>query len=423
MSAKQKIPKSVSNPIVVFIGFISLVASFLLLKNNQLFSDDIVKAALFSIVFTASIVFILDLVWQKVHLRSSTGLDFKYFSPSLSRSLIKLFGLLGTIGFVGLFYFLFPEYSGNFYLDYWRMLQFVFPIWFLLAIPYFYFIDARMTTPEDGYWQMGQMIALNWEKVNTKLLVQHLLGWLVKGYFLPLMFTYFCRDLRSFILFDFSSITNFKVFFDFTYNSIFLVDVGIVSIGYIFSLKLFDTHIRSAEPTVLGWIVALICYEPFWSLIGTNYLNYSGHSGWGAWLQEWPLIYYIWGSAILILFFIYVWSSIMFGCRFSNLTHRGIITNGPYIFTKHPAYVAKNVAWWLVSVPFIAQEGTIVALKRCILLFMLNVVYYLRAKTEEKHLSQDTNYVQYASWINDNGIFNKISQIKIFNFLYYQKPN
>ena len=39
----------------------------------------------------------------------------------------------------------------------------------------------------------------------------------------------------------------------------------------------------------------------------------------------------------------------MFSFRFSNLTHRGIITSGPYRFTKHPSYVSKNIAWSFVS--------------------------------------------------------------------------
>ncbi len=36
---------------------------------------------------------------------------------------------------------------------------------------------------------------------------------------------------------------------------------------------------------------------------------------------------------------------------------------------------------------------------------MLNAIYYLRAKTEERHLSLDPVYVQYARWIDAHGIF------------------
>jgi steroid 5-alpha reductase family enzyme len=86
------------------------------------------------------------------------------------------------------------------------------------------------------------------------------------------------------------------------------------------------------------------------------------------------------------------------------LTHRGIITNGPYRFTKHPAYIAKNLTWWMISLPFLA-DGGIQALRHCILLLMLNGVYGLRAWTEERHLSRDPTYVAYRQWMEANGLF------------------
>jgi hypothetical protein len=44
----------------------------------------------------------------------------------------------------------------------------------------------------------------------------------------------------------------FVQFFAFTYETIFFVDVVWATPGYILSCKLFDTHVRSAEPTFLG---------------------------------------------------------------------------------------------------------------------------------------------------------------------------
>lgn len=103
--------------------------------------------------------------------------------------------------------------------------------------------------------------------------------------------------------------------------------------------------------------------------------------------------------------------------RFSNLTNRGIITNGPYRFMKHPAYVCKNIAWWLISVPFISAAGPAHAIKHCLLLFGLNLVYYLRAVTEERHLSLDNTYVDYANAMNNKGVFSGL--YKILPFLKY----
>ena len=93
---------------------------------------------------------------------------------------------------------------------------------------------------------------------------------------------------------------------------------------------------------------------------------------------------------------VYVWATIAFGARFSNLTHRGIITNGPYRYTKHPAYLAKNLSWWLISTPFMLTGSVEGTLRRCLLLGLLNLIYYFRAKTEERHLSLDPVYQRYA---------------------------
>ena len=93
----------------------------------------------------------------------------------------------------------------------------------------------------------------------------------------------------------------------------------------------------------------------------------------------------------------------MFGFRFSNLTHRGIITGGPYRFTKHPSYIFKNIGWWLINVPFLSASSLGEALLHSAGLLMVSAVYYLRAMTEEMHLSEDPTYVAYAEWINDHG--------------------
>ena len=81
---------------------------------------------------------------------------------------------------------------------------------------------------------------------------------------------------------------------------------------------------------------------------------------------------------------------------------------------KHPAYISKNISWWLISIPFISYEGFDVAIKHSLLLLLLNVIYYLRAKTEERHLSLDPVYVQYATAMNERGIFKNIYRLLPF---------
>jgi hypothetical protein len=38
----------------------------------------------------------------------------------------------------------------------------------------------------------------------------------------------------------------------------------------------------------------------------------------------------------------------------------------------------------------------------------VNLIYYLRAKTEERHLQQDQAYKAYLAWIERNGIVERL---------------
>ena len=117
-----------------------------------------------------------------------------------------------------------------------------------------------------------------------------------------------------------------------------------------------------------------------------------------------PLAMTFLGFILVFLTAVYAWATVAFGIRFSNLTHRGILTHGPYAWTKHPAYVSKNLFWWLSTLPFLATTGNPVdMIRNTVVLGIVTGVYYWRAKTEERHLSSDPAYREYAEWIGQNG--------------------
>lgn len=415
-------PDSATHWVTALAGLLGFVASVALLKTFQPFGDKIVFSAMLVMGCTAAAIFLVDIVWQKVHRRASTGIDFDHDDPSWERASIKFAGLVGSLGFVAFLYWLFPEYHGSFYDNYYYLLGNLLPGWIVLALPYFYFVDRRMRQPHDGYWHMGNVVLGHWSKVDKAVLRQHLLGWLIKGFFLPLMFIYMCNDLSRFLAYDLTRLGDPKNWFDFIYDQLYFIDVGLVAMGYLMSLRITDTHFRSAEPTMLGWTVALVCYQPFWSLIGRNYLAYDTGYTWGTWLVSSPAVQGIWGACILGLTATYAWATIVFGARFSNLTHRGIITSGPYRYTKHPAYLAKNLSWWMISVPFILNGSATETLRHCLLLVGLNLIYLMRAKTEEWHLSRDPDYVRYALWMEENGLFRFLRRVPILRQACYHAP-
>lgn len=398
------LPASATGAATALALLLAFLGGAAVLWHERPFGDNTVHSALFMMVLMALAVAAVDLLVYKVHRRASTGLSFARWAPSWQRSLTKFAGLLGSLGFVALLYWLFPEYHGDFYTRYYEMLALILPPWLLLALPYIYVTDARMPQPHDGYWLMGRLLCLQWQDLDRAKLWNHLLGWLVKGFFLPLMFSYMCNDIGKFLHYDFARLTAFRFVYDFLFEFFYFIDVGLVSLGYLMSLRLTDTHLRSTEPSMLGWAVALLCYQPFWSVIDKQYLAYNSGHTWGEWLWNTPLLYGLWGGLILALTGIYVWATVSFGARFSNLTHRGIITNGPYRYTKHPAYLAKNLSWWLISVPFLFEGSAAEALRHCLLLLLLNGVYFMRARTEEAHLRRDPDYQAYARWIDVHGL-------------------
>jgi len=105
--------------------------------------------------------------------------------------------------------------------------------------------------------------------------------------------------------------------------------------------------------------------------------------------------------ALLLLMAIYASASVALGLKASNLTHRGIVARGPYAVVRHPAYLTKNLAWWIGSIPIISAgydlsfiDGT----KAVVAMAGWSAVYVLRALTEEDHLrGVDVDYANYAA--------------------------
>jgi len=379
------------------------------------------------------IVAIATLEWAllRTPYRITTGLNWSIRRPTdFMRVLTKTVGFYATIGSMGLAYWVVAQYHGANFNNFFEAVKIFVPCVCLLQIPYFLIVDKFSEQPEDAYWMIGRWVLRQSVDIDSLMVKQHFLGWIVKGFFLPMMFSDYINLLGAT---NFAA-TNFIGFFDWAYNAVYTVDLMIVTVGYICTLKLLDSHIRSTEPTMLGWCVALICYPPFWGSIYSNVLPYDPSFSWGPWLRHgdinpvtifgvalgtnWPTI--LWGSAILLCSYIYSWSSLVFGLRFSNLTHRGTLTNGPYRFTKHPAYVFKNISWWLIAVPFVAHTGIENSVRECLMLLTVNFIYFMRARTEERHLSHDPAYVEYALYMNRRSIFAPLAVV--LPFLKYRKP-
>lgn len=422
MTSQSVPPKSFSNAYINFLGLAGTVTCIFAITGSDM---PLVKALILCVLAVAAPIFILEMLVLKVYRRPSTGLDFssgRTNGYNVGRVAYKLLGLLATLAGIAFIYWLLPEYRGSFYSTFQNVALAVAGLLIVWAIPYFLFIDRHMVNPYDGYWQMALVCLGRWREVDLAMLKDHALGWIIKAFFLPLMFVFLGNNISWLMTHPLTEqFGNFSGAFTWWINLLYYIDLVFAVGGYVLTLRLSDSHIRSSHPFFFGWFITLFCYPPFWSLLSPLYINYDDSIDWLGWLADYPSLAVLWGTAILILTAIYTWATVSFGNRFSNLTHRGILTNGPYRFTKHPAYVFKNASWWLISVPFIPAIGWGDALRNCGLLLALNAIYYARARMEEKHLSADPVYVEYALWMEKHGIFRCFGNL--LPFLKYREPS
>jgi isoprenylcysteine carboxyl methyltransferase (ICMT) family protein YpbQ len=402
------LPPSCSDARITWVGVVCMLLCVLALRqfpDLALSHKVLLVLALYGLPIAA-----LEYLLLKPHKRATTGLDFsRPHRIHWPRVITKLWGLYATFGLMALAYALLPEYGGGFYSAYWHFIRDLAPFFIPASLAYFIWLDGYMLHPEDGYYQLGRLLLGKTEGLNRAKLHQHLLGWGVKYFFLPLMFIYALNFINnSAQWYNPLDMLKDQKGFSLATELFYGVDVVIVTLGYFCTLRILDTHIRSTEPTLAGWFWALLCYDPIWSFVAAAYINYNTDAvEWYHWLNGNLALLTLWGVAILLLTLVYMLASVGFGLRFSNLTHRGIITHGVYAWCKHPAYVSKNLSWWLIAVPFVFHDKATPwqMFHDCLMLLALNGIYFLRARTEERHLSSDPTYVAYALAMNQRSLF------------------
>jgi protein-S-isoprenylcysteine O-methyltransferase Ste14 len=138
-----------------------------------------------------------------------------------------------------------------------------------------------------------------------------------------------------------------------------------------------------------------MCYPPF-NIFTTNIIWWHS-SNFPHFTNEY--IHIILNISILILMSIYTRASISLWLKASNLTNRWIIKKWPYKYIRHPAYITKNLAWWIWWLPFIISNIHSSNYKMFFITILSlsawSFIYYLRAITEENHLNKDKEYLKY----------------------------
>ena len=291
-------------------------------------------------------------------------------------------------------------------------LQLVYVIYSILLLLY-YLIEKDPQISKSIYClrALKRILRAPLDVYNNGLSAQERLGLLtilLKAFFAPLMVawllshmthmldngTYLVTHLEL-LQKDFLAVFNYRGFW-FLFQLILSLDVFFFTIGYLIELPVLKNQIRSVDPTLFGWAIALACYPPFIGLTGTIL----------AWEPvdfpqfEIPAVHIAVNFLLLGLMAIYTSASVALNFKASNLTHRGIIATGPYRFIRHPAYICKNMAWWIGSIPAVIA-GFQTSLWNTLLILSSvggwTMIYTLRALTEEDHLRKvDDEYDRYC---------------------------
>ncbi|MBS3082142.1 hypothetical protein J4416_04395 [Candidatus Pacearchaeota archaeon] len=217
---------------------------------------------------------------------------------------------------------------------------------------------------------------------------------LVKLYFLPLMLNFMFGNYEAVksglgtlpglsTLLTINSFNN--IIFPLLISLVFFIDTLFFTFGYTFEAGFLKNKIRSVETTALGWIVVLLCYPPFNGLFN-NYSDWYANDN--VFFYSSSLTFFV-RIALILLLFVYVSATLSLGTKSSNLTNRGIVGYGPYRHVRHPAYISKNLFWWITIIP-------VMNIFAFLSMLSWSVVYFLRAITEERHLIQDPDYQAYC---------------------------
>ncbi len=324
--------------------------------------------------------------------------------------------------FFGLFYYISP-YFHNLYFSakiYFQFLNVEIEFRILVAIFllfYFLFLIVYYVYLKPTEYEGKALVSL---KVISKLLFKKslqikrinyhekiaVLSILVKAFWGPLMLLFLMRNIEwilnigiNILNYNYHGILYFfkDHLFWLILSIMLFLDVFIFTLGYWIELDFLNNKIKSVDTTLMGWVVALICYPPFNIVQNNLWWRYSEDLPFNNF--DFPYISFVLWVSILILFGIYVWASVALWFKASNMTNRGIVDRWPYKFVRHPAYAAKVGAWFIWTSSYfysaILQIDIIMLLK--ILLFMAGIggIYLLRALTEENHLKKDKDYQKY----------------------------
>jgi isoprenylcysteine carboxyl methyltransferase (ICMT) family protein YpbQ len=399
-------PPSIARWYDPFVGLAAALAAYGALRSQPL--TDWEMAALW-------VALVCVPMWGLELYRGRADMPIRTAVPArelVHRVAVKWLGIVAGIGALYVFWWLFPMYRGAYYQPLFALAEWVLPAIALLAIPYLFYTEWRLGAAQDFTWYSGRLVLGGWREMPWPVLRDGLLGLFVRAFFLPLNFCYlahFLQYVRGDEMLALHAATLGQQHAMWMSMIYMLLIVAIVP-GYVFSARLIRTQIRAVDRSWFAWAVTLVCYPPLVGAVFGQWFNYKPYVFEAPYMKPWIFLlqdilpaFYLVGAGILLMEIIHWWGEAILGVRASNLTHRGIVTNGPFRYFRHPIYLSKCIGWLLIFLPFAMGPDGWECLRLTLMWGGICLIYWLRSHAEERLLAADPLYVAYARWVDRHG--------------------
>ncbi len=285
-------------------------------------------------------------------------------------------------------------------------------IYLVIGLPYFILTNKFKASRVEDYYDPAIRIihmlkqvflrTLRGDNVNSIFSVfrkkynkKVLLNFLMRTYFIPIMvvqvYIYTAYSV-NFLNNPVNSYPLLTILFGIT-GILWLADTVNASLSYCIESRWMENRTRSIDLTLGGWAVCLICYTPlneipsyfffFAPMVVTN--NESQLI-----IANINFLYAIKIVEILLLA-THIYIDISLGPSVANITLKKLQTKGFYGLIRHPGTTFKLLFWLMQSVFY----KRFWRLKVIFGYIMWATIYVLRALTEERHLSQHNDYIEY----------------------------
>lgn len=397
------------------------------------------QAALWALLPTLLIVALTEAIRRRKFAPKfipAKGLTAELFGTSLLRYLEHL----ALLWIIQLFYETAGEYGfanrHPFYLAWHQLYDLFFQAYCWFGFPYVLimrWLDRyRQSDQSDyglllelGFWRLAGLLPKFRDAVPTAKIAGKsiFLDLLVKLFFLPLMFVFFCDQSkhlfnnlnylaagmpRAYVDGQFQHMQwNFDIA-NVLISLFFTLHTGLAFCAIAGSQRWLRNLKVGVNPYLRGWLACLLAFPPFLHMIITQHLpgvtgpHLDGPSQILAQLPS-PWLLSIAIVLMALCYAMFLCATISLGMHYSQLTNRGIVRRGVYAWVRHPAYSAKLIGWLCVMFPLLALNLVDGNWKIAGGLFGAYVagllLYGFRAITEEQHLSLDPEYVAYQQHV------------------------